>query len=51
MAPDKIAKKFRQADTSVIGRIEKNSFILDMKAVNDEDIKIIGETAEKLFGI
>lgn len=51
MSPDKIAKKFRQADTSVIGRIEKNSFILDMKAVNDEDIKIIGETAEKLFGI
>ena len=49
ISPDKIAEKFRTADTAIIGRIEKNFFIIDVKAVKDCEIEIIGKTAAKLF--
>ena len=32
-----------------IGRIEKNFFIIDVKAIKDCEIEIIGKTAAKLF--
>ena len=50
ISPDKIAEKFRTADTAIIGRIEKNFFIIDIKAVKDCEIEVIGKTAAKLFG-
>ena len=50
ISPMKIQEKFRKNPFSVIGRIEKDRFILDMKAIDEKDIAELGNIAGKLFG-
>lgn len=47
---NELEERFRKAEISVIGRIEKNKFILDIKTIDEQDIIILGDIAEKLFG-
>jgi L-seryl-tRNA(Ser) seleniumtransferase len=45
LSADKLASAFRNAPTPVFGRIEKKTFILDMRAITSRDEKAIKETA------
>ena len=45
-----IENKLRKADTAIIGRIEKNKFILDMKAIEEEEIEFTAHTISSVLG-
>ena len=47
ISPNEIEKKLRLGDIAVIGRIEKNKFILDMKTIDEEDIIFTAHVIEK----
>lgn len=47
ISPNEIEKKLRLGDTAVIGRIEKDRFILDMKTIDEEDIIFTACVIEK----
>ena len=47
ISPNEIEKKLRLGDTAVIGRIEKDRFILDMKTIDEEDIILTADVIEK----
>lgn len=49
ISTNEIEKNFRKSNPAVIGRIEKNKFILDMKTIENEDIITVGETAERVY--
>ena len=45
-----IENKLRKADTAIIGRIEKDKFILDMKAIEEEEIEFTAHTISSVLG-
>lgn len=45
---EQISKIFRTADTPIIGRIAQDRFLLDMRAVADDEIAKIAEAAQSL---
>lgn len=49
ISANEIEEKFRKSSPAIIGRIEKNKFLLDMKTIDEKDIIIMGNIAEKLF--
>lgn len=44
-----LEKKFRQCETPIIGRTKENMFILDLKAIREEEFQYIVEEAEKII--
>lgn len=50
LSPNEIEKKLRLGDIAIIGRIEKNKFILDMKTIDEEDIMFIAKLIIDIFG-
>lgn len=49
MNPDEIAAALRRQATPVVGRISKQSFVLDMRTVADGEVPEIGEAFERAF--
>lgn len=43
LSPNEIEKRLRNLDVPIIGRIEKNKFIIDMKTIEDEDIEFVAQ--------
>jgi L-seryl-tRNA(Ser) seleniumtransferase len=37
MGPEKLARKFRQANPPILGRVRDNRFLLDLRAIFDPD--------------
>jgi len=46
---EKIAALFRTSATPVVGRIEKDNFILDLKAIDSEEIPLLTVQIEKVY--
>ena len=46
-SPDTIARKLRKAAAPVIGRISKDQFLLDLRAVADDDITTLAQSVER----
>jgi L-seryl-tRNA(Ser) seleniumtransferase len=44
-----VASQFRSANLPVIGRISKDTFLLDMRAVSDEEVDLIARIAQSLW--
>ncbi len=44
-----LMKKFRQADTPVIGRIENDQFIIDLRSLSNTDIDLLASIIKKLI--
>lgn len=49
ISPNKLEEYFRKNPTSIIGRIEKNHFFIDMKTIFDDDIEELSENIERIF--
>lgn len=49
LSPNKLEELFRKNYISIIGRIEDNKFILDMKTVFEEDIEELGEIIHSIY--
>ena len=49
-SPIEIEKKLRMAEIPIIGRIEKNKFILDMKTIEEEDIILVSKIVIDVLG-
>ena len=49
VSAEQLATDFRSANVPVIGRIAKDTFLLDMRAVTDDEVEIIAATARSLF--
>ena len=45
-----LARKFRQLETPVIGRIDQDHFILDLKAVLPEDLELLCDSIKAVIG-
>ncbi|MEA3296865.1 MAG: L-seryl-tRNA(Sec) selenium transferase [candidate division Zixibacteria bacterium] len=45
----KLMRKFRQLETPVIGRIDDDHFVLDLKAVAEDDIDLLRESIRKVI--
>lgn len=50
LSPNEIEKRLRNLDVPIIGRIEKNKFIIDMKTIEDEDIEFVAQIIISEFG-
>ena len=44
-----LEEKFRKCETPIIGRTKENMFILDLKAIREEEFQYIVEEAEKII--
>lgn len=49
LSPNKLEEYFRKNPTSIVGRIEKNRFFIDMKTIFDDDIEELSENIERVF--
>lgn len=49
ISPNKLEEYFRKNPVSIIGRIEKNRFFIDMKTIFDDDIEELSENIERVF--
>ena len=49
ISPNKLEEYFRKNPLSIIGRIEKNRFFIDMKTIFDDDIEELSENIERVF--
>ncbi|MCX6826595.1 MAG: L-seryl-tRNA(Sec) selenium transferase, partial [candidate division Zixibacteria bacterium] len=49
LSPQKIAALFRMAEPPVIGRVTKESFIIDLKAIDDNDAKLLVSIIKNLI--
>lgn len=50
-APESLAEKFRSLDSLIIGRIEKNRFVLDLRTIFPEQDELIVQGARKVLGM
>lgn len=48
-SPDRLAKTFRKLTPPVIGRIEEDRFLLDMRTILDTDLPLLNEHVRALF--
>ena len=44
-----LEERFRKCETPIIGRTKENMFILDLKAIREEEFQYIVEEAEKII--
>ncbi|MCP4703153.1 MAG: hypothetical protein GY865_00965, partial [candidate division Zixibacteria bacterium] len=49
LSPQKIATLFRTSDPSVIGRINDNKFIIDLKAIDKDDLDLLISVIKKII--
>lgn len=49
--PESLAEKFRSLDFPIIGRIEKNRFVLDLRTIFPEQDELIVQGARKVLGM
>jgi len=51
ITPENLAERFRSLDFPIIGRIEKNRFVLDLRTIFPEQDELIVQGARKVLGM
>ncbi len=49
LSPTELAKRFREADPPIFGRIEDNKFLLDVRTIENHEIATIANVASKIL--
>ncbi len=48
-SPNKLMKEFRDLEYPIIGRIDNDRFVLDLKAVETDDLPYLEQSIKKIF--